>query len=89
MKSADEVLAYFNKSILKEPHSPTTRLFDIMATQLQTCSPHDSLEELAARGAFAAVSGLPVLRADDGALVGVISKKDMKKPGTQVHVSLV
>lgn len=82
----DDVMTYFNHSMLKSHHTPSTRLSDIMQRKLITASPDDTLADLHARGVFQKVSGLPVTR-EDGTLVGVISRKDMEKPGQTVRVS--
>jgi CBS domain-containing protein len=55
----------------------------IKADKLITCGPEDSLEELRATGVFNRISGLPVVR-NDGVLLGIISHKDLNKPGTRV-----
>jgi hypothetical protein len=89
LASYDDVLSYFSRNMLTKDHAPSTRLSDIMQTRLITCRPNDSLADLKARNAFATITGMPVVREEDGVLIGVISKSDLSKPGNLVSVSIV
>lgn len=55
----------------------------IKPEKLITCGPEDYLDSLRDTGVFDRVSGLPVVR-PDGVLLGVISRSDLAKPGSQV-----
>ena len=64
--------------MISKSHTPSTILRDIMQENVVVARPTDRLSEL--RGAFVKYTGLPVVRSDGG-LVGVISRKDLEKPG--------
>ncbi|KAL6768374.1 hypothetical protein ACKKBF_B38915 [Auxenochlorella protothecoides x Auxenochlorella symbiontica] len=83
LASYDDVQEYFNRRVLKEGQHPTTRLASVMSKDLRTVYPDDPISEASRH--FDVVSGLPVLRPEDDALIGVITVKDVNtKTGSLV-----
>lgn len=78
LASQDEILLYYNHQ-----HQPKkTRLHDVMQVNLVLCQPETSLAEVAALlDGPPTIEGLPVVDADKK-LMGVISRKDLAKPGS-------
>lgn len=77
----DDVMTYFTNNMISKSYTPSTCLADIMQRNVVVARPTDKLNEL--RGAFVKYTGLPVVRSDGG-LLGVISRKDLEKPGEYV-----
>ena len=78
----DDLQTYYANNMIKKSHKPSTRLSDIMQRNVVAAHPDDKIADL--RGAFEKYTGLPVVRSSDHALVGVVSRKDLNKPGTLV-----
>lgn len=59
-------------------------LRDIMSTDMTVATPETTVEDL--KQMFTTITGLPVVEsAATRKLVGVVSKKDLEKPGTTVR----
>lgn len=79
LASYEDLGDYFKNQFFK---ADTTKLIaSVMSTNLITTTPDATLDSVAIK--FERVSGLPVLDTE-GRLVGVISKKDLDKPGRTV-----
>jgi CBS domain-containing protein len=81
LASYDDLLSYVHNKLNKARLFPMTRLIDIISTNLITIHPNVNIRE--AHSYFDGISGLPVID-DDGALLGVLSKKDLSRPGQVV-----
>ncbi len=78
----DDVQTFFVRNLISKQHKPSTRISDIMQRNVVAASPDDKIADL--RAAFEKFTGLPVVRPSDHGLVGVITRKDLNKPGTLV-----
>jgi CBS domain-containing protein len=78
----DDIQSYYTNNMLKKSHKPSTRLSEIMIRNVVAANPDDKIDDV--RPAFEKYTGLPVVRPSDHGLVGVLSKKDLKKTGTLV-----
>lgn len=81
LASYEDVGQYFEDNLFKEDASPGASLSDIMSKDITTTTPETSIDEL--KELFETVTGLPVVDAT-GKLVGVVSKKDLGRPGFTV-----
>lgn len=81
LASYEDVGEFFKNSLFKEDAG--NLLKDVMATSVKSVTPDTTLESLG--NLFDSISGVPVTKSQsDKTLVGVMSKKDLKKGGSTV-----
>ncbi|HSV30204.1 MAG TPA: CBS domain-containing protein, partial [Candidatus Omnitrophota bacterium] len=56
----------------------STAVSMVMSTEVQTCHPDDSLEDIAAAMGLRQIRRMPVI-GDDGALVGIVTLADIER----------
>ena len=82
LASYEDVGEFFKNSLFKE--DATNLLKDVMATSVKSVTPDTSLDSLG--NLFDTISGVPVTKSQsDKTLVGVLSKKDLKKASSCRH----
>lgn len=78
LASYEDVGEFFKNSLFKDAAAPGNMLKDVMATSVKSVTPDTTLESLG--NIFGSISGVPVTKSQsDRTLVGVLSKKDLKK----------
>ena len=78
LASYEDVGEFFKNSLFKDEAAPGNSLKDVMATSVKSVTPDTTLESLG--NIFDSISGVPVTKSQtDRTLVGVLSKKDLKK----------
>jgi len=83
LASYEDVGEFFQNSLFKDSASPGNSLKDIMSKELTYVYPDTKIEDLGQ--IFSKVTGVPVVKSEsDLTLVGVLSKKDLSKPGKVV-----
>ncbi|DBB00985.1 hypothetical protein WJX77_009342 [Trebouxia sp. C0004] len=81
LASYEDVGEFFKNSLFKEDAG--NLLKDVMATSVKSVTPDTTLDSLG--NLFDSISGVPVTKSQsDKTLVGVLSKKDLKKGGSTV-----
>ncbi|KAL0033551.1 hypothetical protein WJX79_003142 [Trebouxia sp. C0005] len=81
LASYEDVGEFFKNSLFKEDAG--NLLKDVMATSVKSVTPDTTLDSLG--NLFDSISGVPVTKSQsDKTLVGVMSKKDLKKGGSTV-----
>lgn len=81
LASYEDVGEFFKNSLFKEDAG--NLLKDVMATSLKSVTPDTTLDSIG--NLFDSISGVPVTKSQsDKTLVGVMSKKDLKKGGKTV-----
>lgn len=78
LASYEDVGEFFKNSLFKDEAAPGNSLKDVMATSVKSVTPETTLDSLG--NIFDSFSGVPVTKSQsDRTLVGVLSKKDLKK----------
>ena len=83
LASYEDVGEFFKNSLFKDEAAPGNSLKDVMATSVKSVTPETTLDSLG--NIFDSISGVPVTKSQsDRTLVGVLSKKDLKKVNTDL-----
>lgn len=87
LASYEDVGEFFKNSLFKDNAAPGNSLQDVMATSVKSVTPDTTLESLG--NLFDSISGVPVTKSQtDRTLVGVLSKKDLKKVSASLRLPL-